>query len=475
MVENTQTPIGDLEQLRRRLDGTLLLPDEPGYREAAETANGRYHHILPLAVAQCAGEADVVTCVQWCIEYGVQPVARGGGHSYAGFAASEGLMVDIRRLNSVSIDPATGIATVGGSALNSDLFEKTVNTDYILPGGTCLSVGVGGLVLGGGIGYNTRWAGLTCDHLISSRIVTAVEKEPLTIDPKHHERLFWACRGGAGGSFGINTEFTFQLVQVPIERVAHYHFEWRGADAAEAVLGAFDRLLPGVPPEFNAVARAQAVPLLPGEGQRDAIHVMSRGHYLGPIGELEQIIQPLLAVTPTQQLLEEKCFWDMQEHWTSGEPESHSFGDISRYASQPLPSGVTSDFVQLLAECPHRSDAANGSMWSLGWVGGAIVDKFSPTDTAYVHRNMSTLLRPTIVWPNGEEQIGRDLQDWADAMIAVIADSTPNRSYQNFPNRSLEDWQRAYYGQNLEQLVKVKATYDPDDLFNNPQSIPVSL
>lgn len=475
MARETHSSDGDLEELCRRLDGTLLLPGDPGYCKAAQTANGRYHDILPLAVAQCAGEDDVVTCVQWCIEYGVQPVARGGGHSYAGFAATEGLMVDIRRLNSVSIDPATGIAAVGGSALNSDIFEKTVDTSYILPGGTCLSVGVGGLVLGGGIGYNTRWAGLTCDHLTGSRIVTSVGKEPLDIDAEHHERLFWACRGGAGGSFGINTSFTFQLVEVPIKCVAHYHFEWRGADAAEAVLGAFDKLLPEVPPEFNAVARAQAVPLLSGEGKREAIHVMSRGHYLGPIGELEEIVQPLLTVAPTKQTLEEKSFWEMQDHWTSEEPESHSFGDISRYASQPLPAQVTSDFVDLLTECPHRSDAANGSMWSLGWVGGEVVDKFSPTDTAYVHRNTSTLLRPTVVWPDGEEAIGQDLQAWADAMIEVIADWTPNRSYQNFPNRSLKDWQRAYYGQNLEELVRVKAEYDPDNLFNNPQSIPVSL
>ena len=121
-------------------------------------------------------------------------------------------------------------------------------------------MGVGGLVLGGGIGYNTHWAGLTSDHLVASRIVTA-DGGVLHIDPSHHPDLFWACRGGAGGSFGINTQFTFHLVRIPSADVAFYRFDWRGADAAAAVLGAFDRVLKKAPAALNAVAQAQAVPV----------------------------------------------------------------------------------------------------------------------------------------------------------------------------------------------------------------------
>ena len=462
-----------LEVLNRKLRGTLLLPRDPRYNAAATTANGRYHAIRPLAVAQCKDESDVVTCVNWCTEFGVQPVARGGGHSYAGFSATTGLMVDIRRLNAVAIDAENGTAVTGGAALNRHMCDKSVHGPFILPVGTCLDVGLGGLVLGGGIGYNTHWAGLTSDHLKASRIVTA-NGELLDLNASTNEDLCWACRGGAGGSFGINTSFTFELVKVPVENVAYYRFEWRGADAAAAVLAAFDQLLPKAPAAFNAVAMAQAGEIGKG-GPREAIDVMSRGHYLGPVDDLRDLVAPLLAAAkPTKQTVEEVPFWDMQKAWTSEETESHSFGDISRYAAEPLPEKATNALIELLAECPSRSEKANGSIWSLGWVGGEVVDRFGPAETAYVHRNMSTLWRPTIVWPNdAPKSVGDELQEWVDEMIAVIAPFTPDNSYQNFPNRSLVNWQEASYGENLGRLIKVKRQYDKGNVFRNPQSIPV--
>jgi len=203
-----------LNDLRTRLNGTLMLPGDSGYLAASAPANGRYLDILPAAVARCADETDVVTCIQWCNENGVSPVGRGGGHSYAGFSTTTGLMIDIRRLNSMAVDTRESIVTCGGAALNNDFFIATEDGPLFLPGGTCLGVGMGGLTLGGGIGYNAHWAGLTCDHLQASRIVTGAG-EVLDIDGSTNSDLYWACRGGAGGNFGINTSFTFDLVEVP--------------------------------------------------------------------------------------------------------------------------------------------------------------------------------------------------------------------------------------------------------------------
>jgi FAD/FMN-containing dehydrogenase len=141
-----------LEDLRARLHGTLMLPGDSGYAAASAPANGRYRTILPAAVARVADEADVVTCVNWCNENGVPPVGRGGGHSYAGFSTTTGLMIDLRRLNSLVIDYATSTAVSGGAALNNDFFIATEDGPLFMPGGTCLGVGMGGLTLGGGIG-----------------------------------------------------------------------------------------------------------------------------------------------------------------------------------------------------------------------------------------------------------------------------------------------------------------------------------
>jgi hypothetical protein len=368
-----------LEDLRRRLNGNLITPGDGGFTKASAPANGRYLDILPVAVARRADEADVVTCITWCNENGVPPVARGGGHSYAGYCTTTGLLIDLRLLNSVTIDRRQGTLVTGGAARNGDYFVATENGPLFLPGGTCLGVGVAGLALGGGIGYNTHWAGLTCDHLLASRIVTAAG-EILEVDEVTNNDLFWACRGGAGGSFGVNTSFTFKLVELPQMDVGWYLFRWRGADAAAAVLAAFHAVLQSAPPALNAVAMAQASPVGAG-GPREAIDVMSRGQYIGPLDELRDLVQPLLAAaTPTEQTLETKTFWDVQRLIATGEPEPHSFGDISRYAAEPLPKKTVAAVVDLLADCPSRPDDANGSFWSLGWVGGAVMNAVSRTD-----------------------------------------------------------------------------------------------
>jgi hypothetical protein len=227
------------------------------------------------------------------------------------------------------------------------------------------------------------------------------------------------------------------------------------------------------PPALNAVAMAQATALGPA-GPREAVDVMSRGQHVGSPDELRDLIRPLLAAAkPSRQILEQPSFWDMQRLIATDEPPSHSFGDISRYAAAPLPDGVYGRLVDLLTACPSRTDSANGSLWSLGWVGGAVVDAIGRTETAYVHRNMTTLLRPTTVWPDdAPPSVGRDLGQWTDEMIAIMAPHTPAESYQNFPNRSIADWRRQYYAENFDRLVEVKTRYDRANLFRNAQSIP---
>lgn len=466
-------PGGALADLSSRLSGTLLLPGDDGYDSSSQSKNGRYGVTRPVAVAEVADAEDVATCVTWCTENGVSPVARGGGHSYAGFSTTVGLIISLAKLDRVDLDPSSGTATVGGSALNRDVFDAAVGGDWILPAGTCLQVGVGGLTLGGGIGYNTHWAGLTSDHLTSSQIVTA-DGEIRTISESEDPDLFWACRGGAGGSFGVNTELTFQLVEVPADTVAYYDFKWRGAEAAGAVLAAFDEIMQTAPDALSAVAWAEATEVGSG-GPREAIDVESRGLFIGSSDELADLVQPLVdaAGEPTDPTLQDQDFWQTQQERTTEESPLHSWGDISRYARGLVPAEAYAQQAELLAECPQRSEDANGSMWALGWVGGGVVGRFGRTETAYVHRDATNLLRPTVVWPaDADPSVGDELEDWALDMLAIVEPHTPAESYQNFPNRLIDDWPAQYYAENWDRLIDVKTDVDPENLFNNPQSIP---
>ena len=463
-----------LRQLQRQLKGRLLLPGDPGYLAASTPANGRYRSVRPIAVAECADEQDVVTCVNWVRRNGVMPVARGGGHSYAGYSTTTGLMISMKAINHVSVDKQNATVSCGGAALNKNFYDVAVGGPLFLPGGTCFGVGVGGLALGGGIGYQTHWAGLTCDHMLSSRIVTA-SGDVLQLSPSENADLFWACRGGAGGSFGINTAFEFSLVEKP-ETVSWYRFDWKGAEAAEAVLYTFNSLIAKAPAALNAVAAATAVKVGAG-GPREAIEVFSRGQYIGPLHELKDLVQPLIdaAGTPLKSELRPIGFWEVVTMISTAEPPSHGFGDISRYAVDPLPQSAVTELVDLVSRSPSRDNDNNGSIWSLGWVGGSVVDKFARTDMAYVHRGVSTLMRPTTVWDDkAAPSVGRDLNDWTNSVIDVLNPYTPNESYQNFPNRMISDWQQAYYAENFPRLVQVKTKYDPANLFQNTQSIPVA-
>jgi hypothetical protein len=158
-------------------------------------------------------------------------------------------------------------------------------------------------------------------------------------------------------------------------------FDWRGTDAAAAALRAFDRLLTRGTAGFNAVAMAQAVPVGPG-GRREAIDVFSRGQFLGSQDELERYVQPLIdaAGTPTKRTFTTLKYWDMQRMFASAEGTRHAFGDISRYSRAPLPDRVYAKIADLLAECPSRSPQSNGSMWSLGWIGGPVVRRLGRRD-----------------------------------------------------------------------------------------------
>ncbi|MFN8660847.1 MAG: FAD-binding oxidoreductase [Thermomicrobiales bacterium] len=470
-----QTPVASdaLRDLQQRLAGALLLPGDERYLAASIPANRRYQDVMPAAIAGCADDDDVITCVKWCVENGVALVARGGGHSYAGYSTTSGLQIDLRGLSSVEVDRATGTMTVGGGATTSQILTSLQDGPLFLPSGTCPSVGIGGLTLGGGLGYDTRWAGLTCDHLQQTTVVSA-RGESIDASANQRADLFWALRGGAGGSFGVNTSFTFELVDVPPAPVTSFSVVWRGADAANLVISAFQDIMQQAPAELGA--RVVVIPEDPAaSGRRRAIRVSLEGHYVGSASDLQDLLRPLLQVKtpPVEQTIEEMPFWQSQQRLLEPVVPASAFTDFSRYADAPLPNDVIEQISSQLVDCPHRTAEAYGVVTIFGWVGG-VLTQTARDATAYVHRDMTLLWQVGAVWPpEAPATTGNDLSAWSREVASLIGAYTPNESYQNFPNREIDDWQQQYYAENLQRLVEVKSVYDPGNVFRNPQSIPV--
>src|SRR5262245_60572248 len=202
-----------LRSLARDVRGPVVTPADAAYGRARLVYNERFDSVRPLAIAQPVAAADVQTAVAWARRNKVRLAARSGGHSYEGYSTTTGLVVDVRRLDGISMHP-DGTVTIGAGARMIDVEATLARHGRAIPTGSCATVGIAGLALGGGVGLASRAFGTTADNIVSVEIVTA-DSRRLVCDAKQHAGLFWACRGGGGGNFGIVTRLVLRTHPAP--------------------------------------------------------------------------------------------------------------------------------------------------------------------------------------------------------------------------------------------------------------------
>ena len=457
----------DWAALARRLNGRLLRPGDQGYVTAGLPYNRRYAAVRPAAVALCADVADVRTALTWASHYGLPFSARSGGHSYGGYSASRGLVISMARMNSVQVDRDSLTITLGPGALNRDLYAGLAGTGVAAPSGRCPTVAISGLLLGGGFGFSSRHLGLTCDQLLETEVVTA-SGAVLQVGPQSHADLFWACQGGGGGNFGINTRFVLRAT--PVAGVSVYKLEWDWQHAA-AVLGAVLNLMPTAPHSMSCRVGLDVTGGGPVAGGSPRRSVSALGLYFGSAAELTELLRPVLtAARPSEQLIENRTFVQAAALLAREVPKG-SFTSKSRYLDRPLPAAGIDTAVEWVERWPGSSNASGAGATLFAW-GGKIGER-APTATAFVHRGAAFLMDNEATWLNRDSPrvISANL-DWAAGMYAALARYGNGQAYQNFIDPALKDWPRAYYASNLPRLSRVKARYDPDDVFRFPQSIP---
>ena len=446
--------------LAAHLHGTLLRPGSETFKERATPWALQYASTLPKGIARCADEADVQTCLQWAQANRVPLVARSGGHSYAGYSTTTGLMIDVSPMNQVDIDAATGLAVLGGGARNSTVYAAARPLSRAITHGRCKEVGVAGLVLGGGIGFNMRAHGLTCDNLRETRIVLA-DGRALTCNETENAELFWACRGGGGGNFGINTSFTFQTF--PVGNLTVFNIAW--TERIRETFAAIQTMVESAPNtlgmKLSLVATKQAGALV--------LTLSILGQLVGTPAELDALLAPILAVqTPSASMIKELPYWDGQELLSEdGKPEySH---ERSRFISGALSDAAVETIFSNLNAWPGTSQAAQ---WKYFLMGGVINDK-QAKDTAFVHRGHTMLSSIELEWvPANDAAVLAENETWLAAFHEAMEPHTTPYCYQNFIDPSQKNYLNAYYGDNLKQLQAVKRQYDPADVFRYPQSIP---
>jgi hypothetical protein len=456
-----------LRALARDFDGRLILPGEEGYALAAWPNNARWAGVHPLAVAMCANEADVQRCVRWAGDTGLPFAIRSGGHNYAGFSTSPGLLIDVKQINGVTVNLDKQTATVQGGANNNDVAAALRAYPYAIPSGRCPTVGTSGLVLGGGWGFAATHAGLTCDSLLSTRVVTA-GAAARSIDTHSGGDLFWAVRGGGGGNFGVHTEFTFQLH--PVDQMTTFNLVWAPGKQVE-LLRALQTLQLTYPTLIST--RSKAVPLAAGaRPARDTLGVQTLGQFWGKEKDLREMLAPLYAIAQPQAAdIYQVDYWRGRDYLLTDDPNG-MYEIRCSYVRDMLSDEALDTMLEWMTRWPGGSLLPE-NMGILFAIGGK-VKEVGAADTAYVHRGSNFIFEMEAAWsPLDKPDVVRRQREWLASYYADMQRFLQPESYVNFPNRDLKNWARAYYGGNLERLSQVKREVDPHNLFRFEQSIPL--
>jgi len=457
-----------LRELQRLISGPVLGPRSSAYETARLVYNERFDGVRPFAVVRPASVADVQALVRWSQKTGVAIVPRSGGHSYAGYSTGSGVVVDLSGLRGIRVEGRS--AVVGAGARLIDVYAALAAKGGTVPAGSCATVGIGGLALGGGVGLASRRLGTTSDNVESLRIVTA-DGRLLDCDERRNADLFWACRGGGGRNFGIVTSFRLRVT--PVSAASYFFASWPW-DAGTEIVPAWQRWAPHAPDALMTLCR------LSTGGSAPALQVF--GQYLGPESKLRGLVAPLVhAATPSNLTTGTSGYLDLMLRWAGcrgrsqaachlvsdhGVLERATFLGKSDYVGKPFPT-------RAVRELQHRIEARQSSGRGSGALimdayGGAI-SRVRPDATAFVHRSPLCSMQYLAYWEADQHEAAS--LAWIRGFHSAMRPFVTGAAYQNYADPDLEDWRRAYYGSNYARLVDVKRRFDPDRLFRFPQAI----
>jgi FAD/FMN-containing dehydrogenase len=453
---------------QRDFTGKVITKDDPEYETPRSVWNGAINR-RPALIARCSTSPEVVQAIRFGRDRALEISVRGGGHNFAGSAVcDDGLMIDLSAMREVAVDPSARRATVGGGATWGDLDALSQEHGLAVTGGFISHTGVGGLTLGGGIGWLTTKAGLSSDNLLSAQVVTA-DGRVLTASPREHADLFWAIRGG-GGNFGVVTSFEFQLHRVgPLVNVGL--FFW-GADKGEMALRLareYVKTLPEDTASFVAGLSAPPAPFVPS-----AYHfVPGFALVVGSFGSAEEharLVQPIRnAGDQLFEFVTSMPYTQLQRMFDEANPWG-----ILGYEKALYLDELTDDAVRVMVEYLPRK--ASPLSFTPVFVLGGVYRRVPEDATAFGgSRSARFALNIAAICPT-PDLLEAD-RAWVRSFWQALRPYTSGAgSYVNFMTEYEEDRVRASYGPTkYDRLARIKAEYDPDNVFHLNANIKPAL
>ena len=434
----------------------MVRRDDDGYDRVRRLFDTRFDGLRPRAVVRAAGADDVSEAIGFARRFGLRCRPRAGGHSYVGASTvDDGLVIDVRRMRSVRYDPADGVATVGAGASTYRVHEVLARHGRTVPTGTCPTVGLVGLALGGGLGIDSTGQGLSCDALTGLRIVTA-DGSIRAVDGERESDLWWASRGGGGGNFGVVTSMSLRTSGTQRMGVFSLTFPWR--HAARAVRGWSERI--------ETMPRSVWCNLQLVVDAQDRASVLISGRCdAGEQGAQVRALERAVGAEARDVSTGEESFMDAVRAFGGGSTTPRG----AAVAGSDVVAAMTRSLSETLPRVVARQ-ARSGTVSRviLDPLTGAVRDQ--PVDaTAFRWRRHLAELQWIVRLPNDPSR--REIsaaRAWVDeAHRAVAADSVGAYVNRLEPGRPL----RAYYGANLARLRRIKEQVDPDGFFRSPYTV----
>jgi len=440
----------NLAGLREKLDGELFVPESPGYEAVRRPTNPGYRDVHPGLVIRCGSVADVALGLGYARDTGIPIVPRGGGHCFAGRSSTDGIVLDLAGIDTISVAD-DGLATIGAGACLAQVYAALHVHGRTIPAGCGASVGIAGLTLGGGIGLLGRKYGLTCDRLVGARVVLA-DGRIVDCDADREPELFWALRGAGGGQFGVVTSLIFDTVPEPM--TTRFELRWSRASVEEMV-ATWRRWAPGTPDEVPADLTVIAERGEPPQAMLFGASLREEA----PTRELLQEFCNVAGASPEVDVRGGLAYHHLKNSFEDLAPREEPVSGLrirSEFFTRPMRLSTIDALLSMLI----NGEATGRRQLTFTALGGAY-NRVPDTATAFVHRRELFIL----------EHIAEAPSAWVDRSWEVAHVDGSGGVYPNFPDPQLDDWATAYHAGNYPRLAAAKRAYDPDRLFEFPQSI----
>jgi FAD/FMN-containing dehydrogenase len=438
-------------------DVLFLRPSDSQYKTYLPAANTRTQ-LSPALRAVCKTEHAVAVMVDWVQSNQLTFAVRCGGHSYEGFSQSTDVVIDLRGMAAISVDTTAGLVTAGSGASLYHIYQAVAAQGLALQAGSCPTVGISGHILGGGHGLLARSHGLTCDSLDQVTLVDS-QAQIRVANATSEPDLYWASKGGGGGSFGIVTEFKLHVF--PLKSALVFGVTWTLSQAAAVKLfAAWQAWAPNAPSNITSIMKVQAA-------SHGNITLRCIGQSVGSESELRAQIGPMLKMDKPSSALSilSLSFLKAVQHFAGPlDYESVYMKAKSDYVLTPLSTAA------ITAMMAAASQASTVALLCDGY-GGKIAD-VAAADTAFPRRaGTQFCIQYYSSWTKAADTASHIAN--VAKVYAAMRPFMPDASYVNYCDLDLTDYAKAYWGDNLPRLMSVKAEYDPQNLFRHAQSVPL--